>query len=587
MRHFFINILLLIPVVGVAQSIQDFSAMMKGKAEVSPMSSFYLTPQRIVWKSADSLVTGAEELLKKGNGQSMGDKRPVCRLLSKDGKFGALIIDFGQEIQGGVQITTLQSNNVTRRVRLRFGESVSETCAEALNIGIGKDGSVNHHGMRDFDLTLPGLGMQQVGATGFRFLRIDLLEPNTQLVIKEVRAVAAIRNLKYLGSFTSSDERLNKIWQAGAYTTQLCMQDYMMDGIKRDRSVWSGDMHPQMMTINSVFGYNDIVPKSLDFLRDRSPVPRYINGIASYSMWWVIMQYDWYRYQGKLDYLRQQKRYLIGTLNQLISQVGNNGVENLDTKGMRFLDWPSYHDKAAVHAGLQAMMVITLQKGAELCQIMGDMENAKRYLNIAEKMRSEIPNAGNSKEAAALLSLAGMTDAKQADKAVIDVGGIKNFSAFFGYYMLQAPARAGNFAGALNNIRQFWGKMIDLGATTFWEEFEPELAENAGRIDEFIPEGKKDYHKDTGMECYIGLRRSLCHGWSSGPTPWLTEHVLGIKVLEPGCKKIKIEPNLGDLKWVEGSFPTPMGILYVKHTVLANGKLASTVKAPHGVQIIK
>jgi alpha-L-rhamnosidase len=41
----------------------------------------------------------------------------------------------------------------------------------------------------------------------------------------------------------------------GADTVHLCMQDYLWDGIKRDRLVWIGDMHPEVSTINAVFGF--------------------------------------------------------------------------------------------------------------------------------------------------------------------------------------------------------------------------------------------------------------------------------------------------------------------------------------------
>ncbi|MDP4189364.1 MAG: alpha-L-rhamnosidase C-terminal domain-containing protein, partial [Bacteroidota bacterium] len=75
-------------------------------------------------------------------------------------------------------------------------------------------------------------------------------------------------------------------------------------------------------------------------------------------------------------------------------------------------------------------------------------------------------------------------------------------------------------------------------------------------------------------------------GWASGPTSWLTQYVLGINVLEPGCKKIKIEPHLGDLKWVEGTFPTPYGLVSVKHRKNENGKIITTYKAPKGVKVI-
>jgi hypothetical protein len=129
--------------------------------------------------------------------------------------------------------------------------------------------------------------------------------------------------------------------------------------------------------------------------------------------------------------------------------------------------------------------------------------------------------------------------------------------------------------------------MLDLGATTFWEDFDLDWTANAGRIDELTPPGKKDIHGDFGAWCYLGFRHSLCHGWASGPTSWLSEHVLGIQVIEPGCKVLKLTPHLGDLQWAEGTFPTPKGVVRVRHEKQADGTVKSKVEAPAGIKIIR
>ena len=49
---------------------------------------------------------------------------------------------------------------------------------------------------------------------------------------------------------------------------------------------------------------------------------------------------------------------------------------------------------------------------------------------------------------------------------------------------------------------------------------------------------------------------------------------------------MKIEPHLGNLEWVEGTFPTPMGVIVIKHTKGANGKIVSDIQAPDGVEIV-
>jgi hypothetical protein len=583
-RIFFLLVLFIACLSSQAQNLPPvFGSEYSGKSFKDSRTRTYLSPHRIVWKSdtgGKSLIH-SESLLGKGNnGQSELTDRPTCTLQSTDTEFPAILLDFGKEIQGGLQIVTSKaSNNVPIKVRVRFGESVSEAMSD-----VGKQGATNDHAMRDFYLELPWLGVAEVGNSGYRFVRIDLVTPNVKLCLKEVNAIFTYRDIPYLGSFRSNDERLNKIWLTGAYTVHLNMQEYIWDGIKRDRLVWLGDLHPEVMTVSTVFGYNEVIPKSLDLARDITPLPGWMNGMFSYSLWWIIIHHDWYYYQGDLPYLKEQQPYLTQLVKLLFNEVDANGKRK---SGGGFLDWPAKPNPQGVDAGMQALMVMAFQSGAELCTILGDKELAAQCAQNAQQMQKNILPHNQLKQAAALMAIAGMIPAKQADKEVIAVGGAKDFSTFYGYYMLQAKAKAGEYEAAMNNIRQFWGGMLDFGATTFWEDFNLDWTENAAGIDEFVPEGKKDIHSDFGAYCYLNLRHSLCHGWASGPTAWLSEHVLGVQVVEPGCKVLKIEPHLGDLEWVEGTFPTPMGVVSIKHKKGANGKIISDIKAPKGVKIIR
>ncbi len=543
----------------------------------------YLTATRIVWQSDRSgkSIVDAENLLRPGTGQADLVHKNFCKLISKDGEKPGLVLDFGKEIQGGLQLVTDQpSDHRPIKVRLRFGESVSETMSEIDTIS----GATNDHAMRDFVIEVPWLGVTQVGNTGFRFVRIDLVDADRELQLKEARAIFEYRDIPYLGSFRSSDERLNQIWNTGAYTVHLNMQQFLWDGIKRDRLVWVGDMHPEIMTINSVFGQNEVVAKSLDQARDITPLPGWMNGISAYSMWWVLIHRDLYKYQGDLAYLRKQQKYLVELLDLLMSKTKDN-KEDLD--GTRFLDWPSSENPKAIHAGLHAMMVMALEAGAEICTILDEPAEAKKCKEAAVNLKLYVPDANGSKQAAALLALSGLVPAQQANSEVLAVDGCARMSTFYGYYMLQARAKAGDYQGAIDCIRNYWGGMLDMGATTFWEDFDLDWTKNAAPITEIVPDGKDDIHGDFGAYCYKNLRHSLCHGWASGPTSWLSEHVLGVTVLEPGCKTIKIQPNLGDLNWVEGSFPTPMGVVKIRHERLADGKIKSTIDAPKGVKIVR
>ena len=543
----------------------------------------YLSPKRIVWQS-DTLgkfILNSQKLLEAGNGQAdlVGSK--LCIVKGGDKINSAILLDFGKEIHGGIQVVAgMHSENRPIRVKITLGESVSEAMSE-----VDRSTATNDHAIREFEILVPWLGVIEIGNSGFRFAKIELLDQKRELKLKEVRAIAVQRDIPWLGSFKSNDERLNQIWQTGAYTVYLNMQNFLWDGIKRDRLVWVGDMHPEVMTMLSVFGYNEVVPKSLDLIRDITKLPAYMNGISSYSMWWVLIQHQWYMNNGDIKYLEKNKDYIYATLDLLEKKIGEDGKENLN--GMRFLDWPTSPNKEAIHAGLQSMMIMTFDVGEKIASILKDKEKAVQYTQTIQLLKKHIPDANGNKSGSALLALSGLEDAKTINKKTLAVNPTDSISSFYGYYVLQARAMAGDYDGAIDVIRKYWGGMIDLGATTFWEDFDMKWLENAGRIDEITPAGKVDVHAQYGSYCYKGLRNSFCHGWASGPTAWLSQHVLGVTVVEAGCRKVKIEPHLGDLKWVEGTYPTPLGIISVRHQKQQDGTIKSTIKAPKGIKIIR
>lgn len=542
-------------------------------AAPSPLSTFVIQPQRIVWTSGQG-VENAANLLKPHSGQAVLVE-PVPPLILRPG--AALVLDFGTELAGSVELfTPLTKEKSMPSVRIRCGESVAETMANP-----GERGAQNDHALRDQTVKLPWLGKTTVGPSGFRFVRIDNADPKLDVQLSQIRAILTLRDVPYVGSFKCSDDRLNRIWATGAYTVHLNMQDYLWDGIKRDRLVWLGDMHPEVSVINCVFGHNDIVPRSLDMTRDVTPVTAWMNGISSYSMWWILIHEDWYLHHGDLAYLQQQRSYLTALLKRLATFVAADGRETLD--GMRFLDWPTFENKTAVHEGLQAMLTLAMESGARLTAILGDPDTAKLCTDTALRLRRHLPEASGRKSPAALLAIAGFRDPATV-AAALKQNGPADLSTFYGFYVLNALAKAGETDTALDFISRYWGGMLDFGATTFWEDFDLAWTKDAGRIDEPVPAGKKDLHGDFGAHCYVGFRHSFCHGWAGGPTAWLSANVLGITPLAPGCAKVRIRPQLGRLTWAEGTYPTPKGPIHVRFDKQPDGGIRSSVRLPDGIE---
>lgn len=549
------------------------------------MTRLYVPPQKVMWISNDSLVSNAEVLLLSGTGQAELGRKSMCSMHTTKSDTASILLDYGRELHGGLKLVLGSAKPWrTASVRIRFGESVSEACSQNDGGKRRKGYSTNDHAMRDMVMQVPSDGQIEIGSTGFRFIRIDCLSPDMTIYLKEAPAIFRYRNIPYLGSFRCNDQRLNDIWMTGAYTVHLNMQEYLWDGIKRDRLIWLGDMHPEVATIMSVFGHNEVVNKSIDLACEQFPLPQWLNGISTYSMWYLIIQHEWYVHNGNIDFLRHHRAYITGVIDRIDECVDEEGNENLAKQ--RFLDWSSSPNQPGVEAGCRALLSWALKDAEVLCNLLEEQEHAKKCRAISKRLKKQIKQPNGLKQAAALMSIAGLMKPEQACSEVISVDGAKDFSTFYGYYMLQALAQAGEYQQALDIIRQYWGGMLDLGATTFWEDFNLDWIHNAARLDDFVPEGKDDIHGDFGDYCYPSFRHSFCHGWASGPTPWMTQHILGVEIVDAGCKTLRITPHLGDLEWTEGTFPTPLGIVYIKHVKGADGKIVSTVKAPDGIKVI-
>ena len=111
--------------------------------------------------------------------------------------------------------------------------------------------------------------------------------------------------------------------------------------------------------------------------------------------------------------------------------------------------------------------------------------------------------------------------------------------------------------------------MVKEGATSTWEAYDPSWP-------------KEDFHSQLQSDNGQGYFVSLAHGWSSGPTAWLIEQVLGIQPLEPGFREVSIRPDLVDLQWARGAEPTPQGLIRVDYREMAKG-LEAEIDLPQGI----
>lgn len=534
-------------------SIQDLCIVGEDKLQRS-----FILPKRILWKTDG--VDGEALLVESKLEQIYVGMPSPTKLSTESGKKAAILLDFGSELVGSLELLVSKaSNSYGVHMRIRFGESASEAMT-----AIAEKNATNDHATRDMSVLLTRWSQQTIGYTGYRFVYIELEDEDAWVDLAAVRGIFTYRDIPYLGSFGCENKRLEQIYNVSAYTVHLCMQNMLWDGIKRDRLVWIGDTHPEMLAIRSVFGENEVVDEALTYISKTNRLPEWPNKHTTYGYWYLMILWDWYWYTGKEELVWELKNYWKGLTELLISQVHEDQEELLNEEEFKcgfFIDWPTKGCEEA-KAGTYALFRLALLSSAKLCELTGESELQNRCLEVAELLsQKELPH-NSRKQIVALMELAGMLDSETAGAALTKDGG-KGMSTFMSYYILSAVVDTAGIDPALEMMEEYYGAMLDTGATTFWEDFDLEWAKEGARIDELPSQDGYDIHGDNGRFCYQGMRHSLCHGWSAGPAAILPERLLGIEILAPGCKKLSIKPNLGKLTWAKGTYPTPYGLVHV------------------------
>lgn len=426
---------------------------------------------------------------------------------------------------------------------------------------VGEKNAGNDHSPRDFVVKIPFMSDLTFGQSGFRFARVELLSENPVLV-KNIFAVNTLPMFEKEAVIKTSDEELNRIIDTASYTLKLNLQNgYIWDGIKRDRLVWCGDLHQEIVNSIYLYGDNNNITNALSFLREETPQDAWINEIPSYSAWWVINLCDYCRLTGNQEYFENNKDYAKVILSKFDSCIAEDGTMEFGKVGMAFfLDWPTHGTEDAV-IGTAAIIMMAAKRFMEM------EENASCH-EIIRKLKGYLDKPCEFKQTRAFQILAGRS--AEGEDAFFENGGAAGFSTFMAYYILMADAMAGG-ENMLPIIKEYFGAMLSRGATTFWEDFNMEWLEGSGRIDELPQEGEKDIHGDYGAFCYKGFRHSLCHGWASGVLAFVVEYMLGLKLSDGGAA-YEITPNMMGVKEIEAKIPVKEGWISVH---VLDGKVTS------------
>jgi alpha-L-rhamnosidase len=482
-----------------------------------------------------------------------------------------IMLDFGREVNGRLEFVS--DSDQPADVDLRYGESE----AEALN--------QPYLGTTPLRVAPHATAYGPKSAFRYALLRF---ESGANVSFRSIQLDGIYYPVKYQGFFQSSDAKLNRMWMVGAYTAHLCMQDDVWDAPKRDRGRWMGDLDVSGRTIEDVFDDRFLMEETLDRLVGEAPVTHHVDGMAGYSAFWITGEAEYYRHTGSRKHLESVHERLVQLLRYMQVDMDDRTLYANTTKALPFVDWsPDLDsDTPELRRATQLEYYAGYRDGIYLLRELGDAQNADTFQDYAGKIKTAAQkylldssgSFGTRWQTNAYAVLSDVASPSQYDaiwrNALSTVGHIKYngliITPYYNYYVIAAMAKMGHRAEALDWIRQYWGGMIDEGATSFWEGYDPSWY-------------KQDFHASLQADGTTGYQASLAHGWSSGVTPWIMEQILGIQPRGPGFSEVDIRPDLLGLEWAQGGEPTPRGILKVN--IRKDNGFKTTIDLPAGTVV--
>ena len=410
---------------------------------------------------------------------------------------------------------------------------------------------------------------------GVRFGWIHIRKLNQPADISNIRLVCQVKPTNYEGSFSCSDTTLTRIWYTGAYTVKLnLLKDYfgaiLME--RSDRHSWTGDAHTSQAASLVAFGNFDFVKTNLIYTSTQ------YNGIASYSLYWILSLIDYFNYTGDADFVRSLLNNACQKLDAAYEHYGKNpsiSFAGWDERLGAGFESPTQEAQYMY----QMLSIQTWNKFGNMMSQIGQKKLAGKYKRYALEKIAElrkdprwITRLGVHSAADAVNALfANEKELRQIwEIAFSDRMQRLSYSPFNQYFIICALANMRKHQEALNTVKDCWGSQLAYGGTTFFEVFRPSW----NQISE---------PNDAPVNNQCGYT-SLTHPWSAGVTKWISEEILGIKPSVPGFSECIIKPRLSDgLTWVEGSVPTPHGKIAVSFNSLTG---ESNISIPQGITAI-
>lgn len=334
----------------------------------------------------------------------------------------------------------------------------------------------------------------------------------------------------------TGDKKLDQIDRIGLKTLQDCMQQVFEDGPKRDRRLWLGDLHLQALANYATFNNKYLVERCLylfgalpakdgrittNVFTFTKPIPD-DTFFFDYGLFFISTLLDFYQHFHDRTVVDDLYSVAKKELDVVLTTVDQNNLVDPKDKWFIFIDWNMKFDRKTCG---QAVLIYAVRQFIELAKIEQDKQNINYYQKILKKLVVAAKDklfdsqkgffiSGEQKEVnlasqvwMVLAHVLSDQENEQLMQKTMDkffpVHGIA--TPYMYHFIVTALFESNHRTEAIDLMKDYWGKMIDYGADTFWEAFDP---------------------NNPSASPYGSLAiNSFCHAWSCTPVYLIRKYI--------------------------------------------------------------
>ncbi len=428
----------------------------------------------------------------------------------------------------------------------------------------------------------------------YRFIQLRITTKEVPLVLINFDYEETGYPLDVVTWVKTSDESHKDIWDISERTLRRCMHETYEDCPFYEQLQYAMDTRTQILYTYAVSADDRLARKAMDDFRRSQRQDGLLNCcypnsnpnvIPGFSIYYILMIHDHMMYFGDKDLVKKHSPVIEQILGFFDRNLSDNGYVDkiggllLESPFWSFIDWAEQWNPTTgmPPAGIKGALtmesllyIMGLLHASELAKFIGRDDQANEYLKRAESVKKAIrehcigenglvqdgPNIDEySQQCQVFAILAEVVDFDLGKKNLLETITNKNYTqctVAMRFYLFRALEKVGLYEYT-DEYWQPWRKMVSNNCSTCVES-----------------------------EAYA---RSECHGWGALALYELPSVVLGVRPVEIGYKKVKIEPVTGYLTHAKGVVKTPLGEIKVSWT-MDKGILNLNYEVPEGIEII-